>query len=57
MTFSSKRGPGAIPQIYVVPVTVDGAGAVTTYPAIYLWNQPSTERNHTPAWDEFQIIF
>jgi hypothetical protein len=41
----------------VVPVTVDGSGTITTFPAIYLWNQPSTERNHTPAWDEFQIIF
>jgi hypothetical protein len=28
---------------------------VTTYPAIYVWNQPATESNHTPAWDAFQI--
>jgi hypothetical protein len=57
LTFSSKRGPGAIPQLYVAPVTVDANGAVTTYPAVYLWNQPADERNHTPAWDEFQVIF
>jgi Tol biopolymer transport system component len=57
LTFSSKRGPSSIPQIYVVPVTVDGTGAIATFPAIYLWNQPSTERNHTPAWDTFQVIF
>lgn len=56
MTFSSKRGPGGIPQIYVVPVTMDAAGTITTYPAVYLWNQPANERNHTPAWDTFQII-
>lgn len=56
-TFSSKRRPGATPQLYVAPVTVDAAGAITSYPAIYLWNQPTNERNHTPAWDEFQVIF
>jgi hypothetical protein len=57
LTFSSKRQPGGTPQIYVVPATAEPNGTLTTYPAIYLWNQPSTERNHTPAWDEFQVIF
>jgi hypothetical protein len=57
LTFSSKRQPGATPQIYVAPVTVDANNVVTSYPAVYLWNQPNTERNHTPAWDEFQVIF
>ena len=23
--------------------------------ALYLWNQPATENNHTPAWDNFDI--
>ncbi len=30
-------------------------GQITTYPALYLWNQPSDEANHTPAWDVFKI--
>ena len=39
-----------------VPVLVDGEGKITTYPALYLWNQPQGEANHTPAWDLFQLI-
>lgn len=54
LTFSSKRG-GGVPQLYVSPVVVSGTN-VTTYPALYLWNQPATESNHTPAWDTFDII-
>jgi hypothetical protein len=52
-------------QLYMAGVVVDEAGGITTYPALYLWNQnqvvvndkatltPSS--NLTPAWDEFQI--
>jgi hypothetical protein len=56
-------------QLYMAAVTVDDeSGEVTTYPAVYLWNQNrvlstagngntsvSTARlsNLTPAWDEF----
>ncbi|GAC1542005.1 MAG: hypothetical protein NVS3B10_31000 [Polyangiales bacterium] len=53
LTFSSTRGAGN-PQIYVTGVVVDG-GVVTTYPALYLWNQPAAEHNHTPAWDVFSL--
>ena len=53
LTFSSKRGT-AQPQLYMTAVVVKG-GQITTYPALYLWNQPSDEANHTPAWDVFQI--
>jgi hypothetical protein len=53
LTFSSKRD-GGVPQLYMTAVMVQG-GQVTTYPALYLWNQPSDEANHTPAWDVFQI--
>jgi hypothetical protein len=56
--FSSDRDPGAAggPQLYVAPIVVnDATGAVTTYSAIYPWNQPETEHNHTPAWDNFQL--
>jgi hypothetical protein len=34
----------------MAPVLVDGEGKITTYPALYLWNQPQGEANHTPAW-------
>jgi hypothetical protein len=55
VVFSSTRSPGAIPQLFITAVVVDGQGNVTTYGSLYLWNQPSVEHNHTPAWDVFQI--
>jgi hypothetical protein len=57
LVFSSNRDPGASggPQLYVAPMVVDASGALTTYPAIYPWNQPEAEHNHTPAWDAFQL--
>jgi hypothetical protein len=57
LVFSSTRDPGAAggQQLYVAPIVVDGKGTVTTYSALYLWNQPETEHNHTPAWDVFEI--
>ena len=56
LTFSSTRSDGGVPQLYVTPLVLDEAsGALTTYPAIYLWNQPANENNHTPAWDLFDI--
>jgi len=55
LTFSSIRDTAAIPQLYVTPVVDDGT-SLTTYPALYLWNQPDDEHNHTPAWDYFQIV-
>jgi hypothetical protein len=30
-------------------------GLIQTYPAVYLWNQPSTVSNFTPAWDYFKV--
>jgi hypothetical protein len=53
VTFSSKRT--GVAQLYVAPLVVDAAGAVTTWPALYLWNQPSADGNHTPSWDNYQI--
>lgn len=41
-------------QLYLAPVVVAG-DQVTTYPAIYLYNQTTNTTNLTPAWDEFQI--
>ena len=55
LTFSSRRMTGGAPQIFITAVTANEVGVVTTYPAIYVWNQPAAESNHTPAWDSFQI--
>ncbi|HVK76137.1 MAG TPA: hypothetical protein VM734_22580 [Kofleriaceae bacterium] len=66
LTFSSRRDPRHIdpldeevvnrprPQLYVTAITVTN-GVIKTYPSIYFWNQPETENNHTPAWDNFDI--
>lgn len=56
LVFSSTRNPASKgPQLYVAPIVVDAAGAVKTYAALMLWNQPEAENNHTPAWDVFQL--
>jgi len=45
-----------VSQLYITAVTFDGENVVSTkYPAIYLWNQPQTRLNTTPAWDNFHI--
>ena len=54
LTFSSRR-QGSVPQIFITGFTVDASGVVQSYPALYVWNQPATESNHTPAWDVFDI--
>ncbi len=54
LSFSSSRGAGP-PQLYVVGVVVDETG-VRTYKALYLWNQPAAEGNHTAAWDVFKLV-
>jgi hypothetical protein len=41
-------------RLFMAAFTVE-AGKVTTYPAVYLWNQDETSNNLTPAWDEFKI--
>jgi hypothetical protein len=55
LTFSSKRAGTANAQIYVTGLVADGAGKLTSYPALYLWNQPAADGNHTPSWDDFSI--
>lgn len=54
-------------QLYMAAIVVDKAsGAITTYPAVYLWNQSrlvvdgevtdiEMSSNLTPAWDDFKI--
>ena len=55
LTFSSTRSAASNPQLYVTPVVDDGT-TLATFPALYLWNQPAAENNHTPAWDNFSLI-
>ena len=53
---SHRSAPGRPTPSSTSPrVVVDEVGKVTTYPALYLWNQPSTDGNHTPSWDDFAI--
>ncbi len=52
LTFSSRRPE--TPQLYVTAIVDDGH-SLTTYPALYLWNQPADEGNHTPDWEEVNI--
>jgi len=42
-------------QLYIAGVMIDPAGNITSYPAVYLWNQDPTTSNLTPAWDALQI--
>ena len=55
LTFSSKRLGTANAQLYVTALVADSSGRLTTYPALYLWNQPAADGNHTPSWDDFSI--
>jgi hypothetical protein len=43
-----------VSQLYVTAIVVDGP-TMTTFPAIYLWNQNAATLNTTPAWDPFKI--
>jgi hypothetical protein len=59
VVFSSTRYPTGpaqgSPQLFISAVVVDMQGNATTYGSLYLWNQPPSEHNHTPAWDYFRI--
>lgn len=55
ISFSSSRRASR-PQLYVGAVVVEKDGTVKTYKALYLWNQPSADGNHTAAWDVFKIV-
>jgi WD40-like Beta Propeller Repeat len=43
-----------ISQLYLAPVVQTETG-LNSYPAIYLWNQPTDSVNTTPAWATFQL--
>jgi hypothetical protein len=42
-------------QLYLAAAVLTNDGKLTTYPAVYLWNQTTATSNLTPAWDEFKI--
>ena len=48
-----------VSQLYITAVvagsTAEAVISPTKYPAIYLWNQPQSRLNTTPAWDNFHI--
>ncbi|MEO8214812.1 MAG: hypothetical protein ABI560_16545 [Myxococcales bacterium] len=44
-----------ISQLYMAPVVMNEFNVPTSYPAIYLWNQPTDSVNTTPAWSTFTI--
>jgi hypothetical protein len=44
-----------VSQLYITAVVADEVSVSTRYPAIYLWNQPQSRLNTTPAWDNFHI--
>ncbi|MEI9941673.1 MAG: hypothetical protein WDO69_31035 [Pseudomonadota bacterium] len=67
-TASSFTGLSQSSQLYLAAVVVDNAtGAITTYPAVYIWNQNRTPgadgmsaaglaySNLTPAWDPIEL--
>ncbi len=54
LIFSSERQDNRNPQLYATGIVSEN-GVLKTHGALYLWNQPIDERNHTPAWDLFQI--
>jgi hypothetical protein len=61
LVFSSKRRPatGLNPQLYISAIVTKVSGNTETiyadYPAVYVLSQDSTQNNHTPAWDNFDV--
>jgi hypothetical protein len=44
-----------ISQLYMTAIVVDSTGAITTYPAVYLWTQDPKTVNTTPVWEDLEI--
>jgi hypothetical protein len=53
--FSTSPYTVVVTQLYFTAIVVDEVGLVSTYPAVYLWNQPQNRVNETPAWEDFHI--
>jgi len=65
-TYTPKTLDTRSSQLYMAAVVVDEAGNITSYPAVYLWNQDRVLKadgslesiatsNLTPAWAEFDL--
>ncbi len=52
LAFSSNRADPEVNQLFASALVVGAGGQVTTYPALYFWNQPPSESNHQPVWSE-----
>jgi hypothetical protein len=69
---SNLKSGGQVPtsQLYVTALVDNGSGSLSTYPALYIWNQPTTftstsaatqsfngspQSNHTPTWEIVDI--
>jgi hypothetical protein len=55
LIFGSKRADMTTQQLYMTSMVQRSDGFVELHGAVYLWNQPPTENNHTPAWDAFKV--
>jgi hypothetical protein len=64
--FKMGSSDGPTSQLYITAISVDGSGKITSYPALYIWNQPTTsladapvpgqpQSNHTPVWETITI--
>jgi hypothetical protein len=54
LVFSSKRSGRA--QLYITALVQGGElQGLTSYSALYLWNQPPDASNHTSSWDDYMI--
>lgn len=47
--------PIQVSQLFVTAVVQELEGQIRTFPAIYLWNQPTSTLNTTPAWETLEI--
>jgi len=54
MEYNGQSATCEISQLYLSLIVEDG-GKLTSYPAIYLWNQSTTKVNTTPVWDVLEI--
>jgi hypothetical protein len=55
LIFDSTRIDAKTQQLYMTGIVQRSDGSLEPHGAVYLWNQPPTERNHTPAWDTFKV--
>jgi hypothetical protein len=59
--FKTGQADGPTSQLYLTALVDDGTGKLTTYPAVYIWNQSTetadgyAQSNHTPAWEVVNI--